>query len=341
MQKTKHWKKDLKYLILILIALVLLVEITVRLSWDEPKMTYTEGLIKSHETAGYALNPGHEGYLLSEKGYTIPVKINNRGLRDDNHDYQKLAGTIRIVALGDTVIFGSGIDYEETSMYLLEKEFKDRGKNVEIINTAAPAYQPISEINFYKSEGHKYDPDYVLMVLAMSDILEADTSQLRANVEEYGDLLPRDKPIEKLVKNICHTCIYVYSIAYNWDSGYTNEGYLKQVYDDYWQDEEEFRRLSTELTLLNNELKEEKIPFILAIIPYKIQMSYDLDYGVAPQKSLLAFTEQEGIITLDMYAHLNNRNYENYFSQDGRILSAKGHELLKEALHDKLSSIIF
>ena len=65
---------------------------------------------------GIELNPNGTGF---ERG--VYVKINSQGLRDYDYPMEKAPAIFRIIILGDSVTFGTGVTMEETYAKRLEK----------------------------------------------------------------------------------------------------------------------------------------------------------------------------------------------------------------------------
>src|SRR5262245_35327377 len=57
----------------------------------------------------YELRPGVRGRFMG-----VPVAINSLGMRDRKRSFEKAPGTVRIVGLGDSLMFGWGVRQEET-----------------------------------------------------------------------------------------------------------------------------------------------------------------------------------------------------------------------------------
>jgi hypothetical protein len=93
--------------------------------------------------------------------FTQTYQINSKGLRDGEHDYEKTPDVTRIVALGDSFTFGSGI--------ALGRRFTDvpaqRLPGVEVVNMGVPGYGLDNMLLAYLVEGRRYAPDVLLLVL--------------------------------------------------------------------------------------------------------------------------------------------------------------------------------
>ena len=107
-------------------------------------------------------------YTSEEAPYLI--EINSKGLRDHEYPYEKPAGVFRILFLGDSFVFGSGgVESGRRFTELLESSTP----RLEVVNAGVPGYSPDQEFLFLQSEGHRYQPDLVVVGLFMNDFSEA------------------------------------------------------------------------------------------------------------------------------------------------------------------------
>src|SRR5688572_31304238 len=85
-----------------LFVAMILIEVWVRLRWDDTKGT--PGFFLTDAVRGQRLAPGYDGWFAG-----VPVRINALGFRDRrNYLLEKPPGTFRIFVLGDSVTFGHG-----------------------------------------------------------------------------------------------------------------------------------------------------------------------------------------------------------------------------------------
>ena len=68
-----------------------------------------------------------------ENGYWVDIKptsvrINSDGFRDKNYSIEKPNGVFRIVAIGDSLTFGFGVESEESYPKVLEKNLNSKNR---------------------------------------------------------------------------------------------------------------------------------------------------------------------------------------------------------------------
>jgi lysophospholipase L1-like esterase len=146
---------------------------------------------------GWAHEPGQEGILETQQFRTV-VRINENGLRDRQHSYERQNDSERILVLGDSFAWGYGVEESERFSELLEKSL-----DVEMINAGVSGYSTDQELLWYRSEGIKYETDLVILVLAGNDVGDNDRQLVSTIyykpkfVIEEGQLVPIGYPVPK------------------------------------------------------------------------------------------------------------------------------------------------
>src|SRR5262249_42635873 len=88
------------------------------------------------------------------------LNTNSRGLRGKSgFSYGKSSNKSRIVILGDSFTFGDEVSDNETYAYYLQEMMPD----VEIINMGVHGYGHDQMLIFFKEEGIKYNPDFIIL----------------------------------------------------------------------------------------------------------------------------------------------------------------------------------
>lgn len=102
----------------------------------------------------------------------VPVEINRMGFRGRDYAFKKKQGTVRIVGLGDSVMFGWGVSNECTYLSRLEARLNREHPETrwEVINTAVPGYNTAIEVAVLQGKGLKYKPDLVLLNYVGNDM---------------------------------------------------------------------------------------------------------------------------------------------------------------------------
>ena len=100
----------------------------------------------------------------------VEVSVNGEGLRWPEFEPSKPKGTVRVIVLGDSVVFGWGAPIEATFPMLLQKALRQRDARVEVIAAGVCSWNTRSELEFMKAKGFGYSPDVLLLVVYDNDI---------------------------------------------------------------------------------------------------------------------------------------------------------------------------
>ena len=113
---------------------------------------------------GWAHEPGQRGVFETSE-FQIGVRINENGLRDRLHSYERQDDIGRILVLGDSFAWGYGVKDAERFSERLEEAL-----GIEVINAGVSGYSTDQELLWYENEGIKYETDLVILVLAGNDV---------------------------------------------------------------------------------------------------------------------------------------------------------------------------
>lgn len=122
---------------------------------------------------------------------------NSQGFRDRERHVSKAAGTVRIVALGDSFTYGAGVSYDDNFVTLLERGLQDVGQGAEVINLGVSGWDPAEEFHLLKMYGMTLAPDVVMMnVFVGNDIMRRRGAYLhwdrtRETLDEMSEFLTR------------------------------------------------------------------------------------------------------------------------------------------------------
>jgi lysophospholipase L1-like esterase len=158
---------------------VLLSEIALRLMGLNPMYVSPERdrFWKYDPVLGWAHEAGQEG-IFETPQFRTTVRINEHGLRDRGHSYQRQDESERILVLGDSFAWGYGVEESERFSELLEADL-----SVEVINAGVSGYSTDQELLWYRNEGIKYQTDLVIVVVAGNDV--GDNQQQLVNTIYY------------------------------------------------------------------------------------------------------------------------------------------------------------
>ncbi|MEO1261607.1 MAG: SGNH/GDSL hydrolase family protein [Bacteroidota bacterium] len=100
----------------------------------------------------------------------VMVSINEDGFRDKNYPSPKGTRTKRVIGLGDSVMFGWGVEEEDAYLSQLENNLNDSDTlKYEVINTAVPGYNTVMELATFKNKIKVDEVDLVIINFVGND----------------------------------------------------------------------------------------------------------------------------------------------------------------------------
>lgn len=123
--------------------------------------------------------------------FKTTIQINSLGYRDKEFSIKKPVGVFRILCLGDSFTFGSGVALEETYPKTLERSLnaKKPHRPIEVINAGFASGDSTDTAYLYlKNDGLKLSPDLVVLgFLPRGDIDEMmERDSVRSQFDESG-----------------------------------------------------------------------------------------------------------------------------------------------------------
>jgi hypothetical protein len=160
----------------------------------------------------YELWPGMDVFFDdSHRGRGTRVRTDHAGFRGRDQAADKRRGVRRILGIGDSLMFGWGVEQGQDYLSLLEERLNaGAGAGAwEVVNTAVPGYNTAMEVETLEAKGLAYRPDLVVLgfcandaslpnfILAQRDVLSVHESFLVGFVRDRlhpppgGDALGR------------------------------------------------------------------------------------------------------------------------------------------------------
>ena len=124
----------------------------------------------------------------------VDFQTNSKGLRDREFSYDRQPGTLRILMLGNSLTVGWVLLREQTFSKRIEKLFAADGVYAEVINTGVGNYNTIQEVEYFLTEGFKYQPDIVVLNFFVNDA---------------EPILKHESP--SILARVCYACIFILS----------------------------------------------------------------------------------------------------------------------------------
>ena len=118
----------------------------------------------------YGLRPGAD-VVLNEPA-SVRYRINDAGFRDRRRSPRKPEGVFRIVALGDSLTFGYGVEEAEAYPAQLEGLLSGRSASprIEVLDFGVGGYNAYNEARQFADLGPAYGPDLVMVQFCINDL---------------------------------------------------------------------------------------------------------------------------------------------------------------------------
>jgi len=143
------------------------------------------GLIRDDPELFWSLRPNLDLEYLGAR-----VTTNSLGLRGSEVG-RATPAEYRILSLGESTTFGSGVENEQTYTALLARELDPLlpGREVTSINGGVPAYSSFQSLRYFEERGLELDPDMLILYHELNDYLP---SSLRDSSNNEVGLLQTD-----------------------------------------------------------------------------------------------------------------------------------------------------
>ena len=247
------------------------------------------------------------------------VKINSYGLRGPALDLS--ASEKKLLLLGDSVLFGPGLEYQQTISGILMDS-----TDYIIINTAVIGYNTSDYIEVLKVWLSKTNIHHVMVFLCLNDVYRYNTV-----VKSSGFL--------KVLLDYLRTNSKLYMFLKNLISDRSKFYFLHDiVYFD--ESDVSYQEAMKDFIRMRDLCQEKNIPFDVVILPYEYQIrTHHIKTNWTPQRMLADFfTKQRiGFLVPDssIFNPAHSRSY--YLYADGIHLSSKGHQVLAKSVMNYLT----
>ncbi len=181
-------------LVLLISALLCLVaaEVLVRVLRPQARLTIEPGGLYIPDPPGrYWLAPGYVGRIFNRVEYSNAIRINEQGLRGPELE-PRGADRLRVLAIGDSFVFGVGVEDDETFVARLTELLEGEGIAAESLNAGIPAFGVPDAESWFERHGTGLEPDIVVLAIFLGNDL-VDASPDREEILIVDGLLAPSK----------------------------------------------------------------------------------------------------------------------------------------------------
>ncbi|MCB9870404.1 MAG: SGNH/GDSL hydrolase family protein [Planctomycetes bacterium] len=239
----------------------------------------------------YSSDP--RGYFGSDN--SIEHRFNSVGWRDREHELAKPPGTLRILGLGDSYLYGQGVRHEDICLSRVERLLQPpAGKKLECINAGISAYNTGHQLELLRNRGLAYQPDIVILHFVLNDV-EPDVYKKGPKVEFYMDYV-------RVQQDPGLLCRYSYLWSWVRDRYFRASSarkYIRECVDSFSPQSDKWSQCRTALDGIHRLCTERKIPLLVVIFPFFIDL--DGDYPFQPIHEVVrGHCDKQGIPVLDL-----------------------------------------
>ncbi len=133
--------------------------------------SYALCVYEADPVLGWKLAPSLETrHVAPSAEYGYEIETNSRGER--NPEFSIGEQDFLILGVGDSFLFGQGVEQEEIFLSVLEKNLEAKGKNVKAVNTGVSGYSTQQELKVLQNYLQEYDIDLVVVgFFAPNDVI--------------------------------------------------------------------------------------------------------------------------------------------------------------------------
>lgn len=293
-------------------------------------------------------------------------EVNSLGLRGSEIDLDQPTDAQRVLILGDSIAYGVFVPAEMTFASLLAQQLNRAGDPVQLLNVSVPSWTPYNEVQSYLGRWRAANPDLVLVVLSLNDVVNPRRHWPQPAGHYYWEDLPADaipNPVydQELIARFQRetrpslwqrSALYrlvtkqiraaVKSVRFQrwvdgrfWPIFLTGEDTIAV---DVWLDYQspEWQWLRAVYDDLRQALAEDGTRLAIAIVPLAYQM--DPAYPYHPQEQILRYCAETETPCLDLLPALRAQGgQENFMGDTGGMLdvwhlSPQGHQVVADEI---------
>lgn len=228
------------------------------------------------------------GYF--DPGATLTYRINSLGFRGPETTRHKPEGVFRILALGDSFTFGTGVRAEDTFAAALEARLGAGGgaPRFEVLNLGVMGYATVNEVALLRQVGLGYEPDLVLICFFLNDTVSGPTHAL-------FNVAPRDDALAALARRSRLVDQLLWTIERRRQTAELLDTYRRSFEPDAPGWVQARHELESAASLARAE------GFAAALVIFPVLWDLGDDYPFAEiHRRVAAFAEGAGLPTLDL-----------------------------------------
>lgn len=302
------------------------------------------------------------------RGWGTEISINSHGFRGNEYAVEKPPGIFRIVVIGDSIAFGNGLVAGTEFPAVLEKQYREAGQAVEVLNLALGGYDTLQEIATLEDIGLKFKPDLVILAYCINDIgVASGNAHYIESLKKYQSPLYKLRTAQLIQIQIDRIMMIRYTEKANDKQQFyiTYRDQLADISDDSelaarqdhlqrilasspakypftydYTDAVHVQRLRFSLQKLHALQQASGFRAMAVMTPYLLedeisQPAYEAVYGIVAHEF-----ERLGIPLIDFYSPFKKAGLSSLLNKknDGVHPNASGHEIIAKEIYRTIST---
>ena len=271
-------------------------------------------------------NKNIEGKAFGKKFYTDQF-----GFRVPNKNYLYNKKNKNIVLIGDSFVFGPGVEEEET----FSGKLRGYKTDFNIFNSSGPGNQVNDYLTSIKYFINNFDNNEFIIFINFDDLNFSEKNKVNNNEKENLFKNLRNIELINKINDILRSKFYTYV----WLVGITTDP-TKRYYDNVlksFKKNNVYDAFDKKISEINNLLEKNNINRIFIIIPYSYQMRDKCKKtDFFPQKKLKKLFEKNEVKFFDFTEIFCKKSNEKnlFINFDPTHLSSFGHEIVFQSIKD-------
>lgn len=238
------------------------------------------------------------------------IKINSDGFRDKEYSREKPDNVFRIIALGDSITFGWGVNNSEIWTEVLERKLnRHSNMSFQVLNFGVWGYNTRMEVETFEEKAMGYNPDLVVIQFHRNDN------------QNYTKIKKIKRIYKKQLRNKTNLSKQEIRIAASTKARKVERSFRMNQKSEY-----ELEMVSKSLKRLNELVKGKNISVLIATWPVA---GYQ-------EKVLKNISRKYEWYYINLWDRMKmNRNLKRYAICDGHP-NSQGHGIMAENIYDCL-----
>ena len=276
--------------------------------------------------------------------YQLAPNHSSGGIETDANGFRVRAGgssaaRYNILVVGDSISFGSGVEYQKSYVPRLESRLNQTlGQSIAVWNAAVPGYNTSQEAAMLDRAAPVAKPNLVLLQFCMNDYLDAPTLTKGGNLDQSSSIVEGGShftPLAFLYRS--HALVFFKEKFKDLQRARPEWFPVWAHYIHYVQRKPGWQRAKEALLQVQQSANRMHAGLLVVVFPVEQQLRIG-DH--AAQDDLIQFMRDHGIASLDLYDSFQQRwkdgLYINFWEQvkqfDKLHPNERGHALAAEQI---------